>query len=109
MGSVLKWLCEEVFEELGITEEEASYLQQATVKQSQSLTWHKYRQGRIIASYFHDVYKHMQSGRKYPTSIIQRIMQYYSNMDNVNALKWGRENEDRGRQQYIYIQCRLGP
>ena len=100
-GSELERLCEEVFEELRVTEEEASYLQQATIKQSQSLTWHKYRQGRITASHFHDVYKHMQSGRKYPISIIKRIMQYYSNVDNVNAMKWGRENEDRGCQQYI--------
>ena len=28
-------------------------------------------------------------------------MQYYSNMDNVSALKWGRVNEDKERQQYI--------
>ena len=96
-GSELKQLCEEMFQELRVMEE-AGYLLQATIKQF--LTWHKYRQGQITTSHFHHIYKHITYTS---TSIVNRIKQYYSNMDNVNALKWGRENKDRRCQEYTYL------
>ena len=90
-----------MFEEIKVTKEEADFLQKATINQSQCLTWHEYCKGRITASHFHDVCRHIRSSQIYPTSIVKKIMQYYSSTENVVAMKWGREKEDRGHQDYI--------
>ena len=42
----------------------------------------------------------MVTGRCYPTSLVKRIMQY-TDVPNIGALKWGSENEDKARQEYI--------
>ena len=97
----LKQQCAKVFEEIEVTKEEADFLQKATINQSQCLTWHEYRKGQITASHFYDVCRHIRSSRIYPTSIVKKIMQYYSSTENVVAMKWGREKEDRGRQDYV--------
>ena len=97
----LKQLCSKVFQEIKITKEEAEFLQKATINQSQCLTWYEHRKGRITASHFYDVCRHIQNPRVYPTSIVKKIMQYYSSTENVTALKWGREKEDCARDVYI--------
>ena len=87
--------------EIKVTDEEADFLQISTVMQSNCPTWHEYRKGRVTASNFYDVFRHMDSNSQvYPRSIICRIMQYYPNPDNVAALKWGRENEYKARTEY---------
>ena len=97
----LKQQCAKVFEEIKVTKEEADFLQKATINQSQCLTWHEYRKGRITAFHFYDVCRHVLSSRIYPTSIVKRIMQYYSSTKNVAAMKWGGEKEDGGRKDYV--------
>ena len=62
--------------------------------------WHEHRKGHVTASYSHDVYHHMVNGRCYPTFLVKRIMQYTDVLD-VGALRWGRENEDKAHQKYI--------
>ena len=97
----LRQLCAKAFHEIKITKDEADFLQKATIPQSQCLTWHEHRKGRITASYFYDVSRHIRGSQCYPTSIVKRIMQYYGSSENVPALKWGREKEDEARRDYI--------
>ena len=96
----MKELCTKTFDEIQVTEDEAKFLQKATMLQSQCLAWHKDHKGRVTASYFHDVYHHMVNEQCYPTSLVKRIMQYTDILD-VGALRWGRENEDKARQECI--------
>ena len=56
----LRQLCSKAFDEIKITKTEADFLQKATIPQSQCLTWYEHRKGRITASYFHDVSRHMR-------------------------------------------------
>ena len=88
------------FDEIQVTEDEAKFLQKATTLQSQCLTWHKHRKGRVTASYFHDVYHYMVNGQCYPTSLMKRSMQY-TDVPDVGAWRWGRENKDKACQEYI--------
>lgn len=103
--SELKERCSTTFNAIQVTQKEADFLQKTTVSQSSCTTWYDHRKGRITASHFYDVFTHMTSTRPnskvYPKSIVKRIMQYYSCSDNVPALKWGRENEDNARKDYI--------
>lgn len=96
----LKVLCDKTIAEIEVAEDEAEFLQEATQLQSQSLVWHEYRKGRITASHFHDVNRHMVNGKCFPTSLVKRIMQY-SPVPDIPALKWGRENEDKARSEYV--------
>ena len=96
--------CSCALDSITVTSEEADFLQKTTITQSSCLTWHEYRKGRVTASHFYDVCRHIDSNSQiYPKSIINRIMQYSSNTDHVPALKWGRENEDRARNAYTTI------
>ena len=57
--------------EIKVTDEEADFLQISTVMQSNCLTWHEYQKGRVTASNFYDVFRHMDSNSQvYPRSII---------------------------------------
>ena len=71
------------------------------------IVWHKltdicfttnHRQGCITASMFGRVAKCVE--KKYPTSLIESIMQYTSPNPAIPASKWGRENVDRARKEY---------
>ena len=59
--AAFKELCIKTFDEIQVTEDEAKFLQKATTLQSQCLTWHEHRKGRVTASYFHNVYHHMDA------------------------------------------------
>lgn len=106
-SSELKERCCATFNNIQVTQEEADFLQKATASQSSCTTWYEHRKGRITASHFYNVFSHITSNsqnsraRVYPKSIVKRIMQYYSCADNVPALKWGTENEDKAREDYI--------
>ena len=99
----LRQKCLEAFGKIAITDDEGEFLKQATIRQSQSTTWFDHRKGRITASNFYDVVRHVTNGRSYPNSIVKRIMQYYSSNARVEALEWGREKEDTARQEYLSI------
>ena len=98
--AALKELRTKTFDEIQVTEDEAKFLQKATTLQTQCLAWHKDHKGHVTTSYFLNFYHHMVNGQCYPTSLVKRIMQY-TDIPDVGALKWGKENEDKARQEYI--------
>ncbi|XP_019861959.1 PREDICTED: uncharacterized protein LOC109590493 [Amphimedon queenslandica] len=83
---------------LRVTQAECDFLESSTRGQSSSYLWHDYRRGLITSSHFHSVLHH--TGRAYPTSIVQTIMQYKSLSSYIPSLKWGREHEDIARKEY---------
>ena len=98
----LQELCLTTAKNIKVTNEEAEFLQKVTIGQSDCTAWHEHRKGRLTASHFHVVCRHVDAASQvYPKSIVKRIMQYYSSAQNVPALKWGRDNEDRARNEYI--------
>ena len=86
-------------DKLKVTQEEADFLETSTREQSASTVWHDYRKGRITASHFHEVSRY--TGKSYPKSIAKSIMQYRNFNQNIPALKWGRENEENARKEYV--------
>ena len=49
----------------------------------------------------HNILRH--TGKRYPTSIVKSIMQYYAVNPNAQALKWGRDHEEVARQHYTTL------
>ena len=89
----------DICDKLKVTQEEADFLETSTREQSVSTVWHDYRKGRITASHFHEVLRY--TGKSYPNSIVKSIMQYRNFNQNIPALKWGRENEENARKEYL--------
>ena len=87
------------FSLLKVTQKEADFLEKSTQAQSSCVLWFNYRKGLITASHFHEVFRH--KGNCYPKSIVATIMQYNPLNFAIPALKWGRENEDIARQDYV--------
>ena len=94
-------VCSTTFQSLTVTEIQAKNLAEATKQQAKSDVWMNHRKGRITASHMHNILKY--KGKRYPTSIVKSIMQYYSVNPNVPALKWGKEHEEVARHQYISL------
>ena len=91
--------CENVFHsKITVTKEEADYLEQSTVLQSESLLWFEHRKGRITASHFGSVFHTSLDSPS--SSLISSILQQRP-IPDVAALRWGRENESLARQQYM--------
>ena len=98
----LQELCSKTAKAITVTHEEAEFLQKVTIRQSNCTTWHEHQKGRLTASHFNAVCRHVDAASQiYPKAIVKRIMQYYTSVENVPALKWGRDNEDRARNEYI--------
>ena len=101
----LQELCLTTAKAIKVTSEEAEFLQIATIGQSSCTAWHEHRKGRLTASHFHAVCRHIDAASEvYPKAIVKKIMQYYPSAENVPALKWGRDNEDRARNEYITLE-----
>ena len=83
---------------IAVTKEEADYLTQCTLLQSQSLLWHEHRKGRITASHFGSVFH--TSAESPSKSLVKKILQL-NPIPDVAALKWRRENEPLARQRYV--------
>ena len=81
-----------------VTDSEAEYLEKATKGQTSSTLWYDHRVGRITASQIGKVVKCAEM--KFPTSIVNSIMQYKTLNPNIPALKWGRQSEENARQDY---------
>lgn len=91
--------CENVFHSnIAVTKEEADYLEQSTVLQSESLLWFEHHKGRITASHFSSVF-HTSLDSQF-SSLISGILQQKP-IPDVAVLKWGGENEPLAKQQYI--------
>ena len=89
---------EKVFVELSVTDIE---IEKATRLQSKNTEWKKQRNGRLTASIFYDVFARKATTTK-PFAIIQRVMGYdQKDLNFLPAIKWGNDNEDRARQEYV--------
>ena len=83
--------CENVsHSNIAVSKEEADYLEQSTVLQSESLLWFEYHKGRIMASHFDSVFH--TSLDSLSSSQISSILQQRP-IPDVAGLRWGRENE----------------
>ena len=74
-----------VFASLCVTQQQADNLCAATVHQSISEVWFEHRVGRITASHMHNVFSY--KGKRYPSSLINSIMQYRTINSDIPALK----------------------
>ena len=84
--------------QLCISDDEARFLETATKGQSSSCLWFDHRVGRITTSVMGKVV--MCAERKFPTSLVNSIMQYQTINPNIPALRWGRQNEDKAKNNY---------
>ena len=92
---------EKVFVELSVTDIECQEIKKATCLQSKNTEWKKQRNGRLTASIFYDVFARKATTTK-PFAIIQRVMGYdQKDLNFLPAIKWGNDNEDRARQEYV--------
>ena len=83
----LSELVSATFNNLKVTKEKCKFLQQSTRNQSSSYIWHDFRRGLITSSHFHSVLHH--SGKSYPKSLVNTIMQYTRPNPDLPSLKWG--------------------
>ena len=95
----LSELVSATFNNLKVTKEECKFLEQSTRNQSSSYIWHDFRRGLITSSHFQSVLHH--SGKSYPKSLVNTIMQYTRPNPDLPSLKWGRIHEDDARREYI--------
>ena len=96
----LKEACKEVFASgISVTTEEASYLEECTRLQSQSLVWFEHQTGRLTASKFLAV----KAASLYlpPASLIDELIHRKSSLTHVPAIRWGIEDEDVARKEYV--------
>ena len=61
--------------------------------------WLEHRRGLITASHFHSVLHY--AGKRYPSTIVDKIMQYSSPNPDIPALKWGRAHEADAYEYYV--------
>ena len=92
--------CEAVFGSKLVITKEASYLEEATRLQTQSILWHQHRTGCIMASKFFAV---ARTSIKSPSpSLIKELMEMKIHAHTkVKSLMWGIENEQNAREQYL--------
>ena len=83
------------------TQEQVDFLEMSTRGQSSSVLWFNNRVGRINASVMGLVLKCRETA--FPYSLVNSIMQYSKPSSNIPALKWGRLNEDKAREQYYSL------
>ena len=74
---------------------------EVTKIQSQSKTWNIHQAGGIAASNFHSVIHTRNS-----ISLLNKLMQYETPPSNLPNLKYGREMEERARENYYAL---VGP
>ena len=72
--------------QLHVSEKEAEFLEKATKGQRASCLWYDHRVGQITASTIGKVVKCAE--RKFPTLIVNSIMQYKALNPHIPALRW---------------------
>ena len=95
--------CQEIFDDLQISNSEAQFLEVATRNQSACLQWFNHRVGRITAS---NVYAVLHTSIKNPSpSLLKQICSTsYNSKATSAAIEWGRKNESTARDEYILQQ-----
>ena len=94
--------CSRALAKIKVTQDECYFLEKSTVGQSKCLTWYEHRKGRITASHFYNVSRHIvANSTTFPRSVVDSIMQYSNqSIDHVPAIRWGIENEGIAREAY---------
>lgn len=83
------------------TDQQIAALEEATMKQSQTILWHEQRAGRITASKAHQVTRtNLENPSK---SLIKSICNPTFKQLNVPAILWGKEHEDDALGTYKTI------
>ena len=92
-----------------VNDSEAKFLEKATKGQTSSSLWYDHRVGRITASQIGKVVKCTE--KKFPTSIVNSIMQYKTLNPHILALKWGRQCKARlqGRNGKNHVDFEILP
>ena len=83
-----------------MTQEEVTYLEEATRLQSQTLLWFEHRVGRITASRFHAVKS--ASLDPPPASLLKQFMKK-SSLNCVPAIRWGVDHEEVVHKAYLEL------
>ena len=98
----LSHACQDTYKGLSMTTEEADFLEQSTRLQAQSCVWFEHRKGSITTSIFAPL---SRTKVDCPSlSLVKKVMQYGEKVtQKVPALKWGVDNEDRARMQYMGV------
>ena len=85
---------------LHITEQDIKNIEQATLAQSDNPLWFELRKGRLTASKHHDIYTKINTLTKATgdikpktTPLVARILFSSNKTQNVEAMKWGVDNE----------------
>ncbi|CAL9699753.1 unnamed protein product [Knipowitschia caucasica] len=90
--------CESIFENITMTEEEATNCEADTRAQSKSKKWFTFRTGRITASKMKSV---CRSAPDKPSLSLVKDICYPSKSFSTAATKWGCDHEKKARQHYI--------
>ena len=92
---------------LSISTEKASRLEIKTRGQSENDLWKQARIGRLTASKHHDIYTKVNTIAKSTgvikpktTPLVKQILFHNMNIDNVDAIKWGRMHEQTALKQF---------
>ena len=84
-------LCASTRRDLIITQDEITFVEQASRQQANSLVWHEQRAGRVTASRAHQV---LHTSLTNPSvSLVKAICREKGAELNVPAIKWGRDHE----------------
>ena len=89
---------ENILENMIYTNEQIKHLEEATMKQADSILWHEQRIGRITASKAHLV---LHTNNKSPfQSLLKSIYSPIANDLDIPAMKWGRHHENDAIAMY---------
>ena len=91
--------CKKLIDSMHLIDDDVIYIERATRGQSESITWHEQRVGRITASIAHSVVH--TSIYSPSSSLIRKICLTPSLRPlNVDSLQWGREHESDALKEY---------
>lgn len=101
-------MLETFMSKLSFNDSQLNELEKATKGQASNKIWKEQRRGRITASNFHDVSTKVQAimasrGATKPatTPLLVKLTQDI-NLDHVDAIKWGRKNEEKASESFFH-------
>ena len=92
--------CGEILQNITVNQEESTNVEELIRKQSMFNKWYKYREGRLTASNFYDIF-HTNIHRP-SVSLIKRIMQFVPSIDTP-VIKWGKSKEESALKEYTTL------
>lgn len=88
----------EVFSSIAITQEDCTNIEENTRLQRECIDWYKQREGRLTASFFHEIL--VQRKQSDPDLLVKKLLSDV-NISNIPAIKWGIEHENDAKGEYI--------